>query len=194
MNNENSRISRKKLYKRRQPSIKKAVTKFVLFVSVIIIILSLTHEKWMASITKGNELEKVESSMIDLSNNEPAHQDKNDEQQENLVNGDDSDVNSEDNGNNEDDDEETTSENNGNNEDNEEVSSEESNTVNEEEQENHNNDVKIIIHTVQENETLYKISMKYYGNRKGEQLIKEQNNLKDNNIYIGQKLEVPIEN
>ncbi|GMB07834.1 LysM peptidoglycan-binding domain-containing protein [Thermolongibacillus altinsuensis] len=49
-----------------------------------------------------------------------------------------------------------------------------------------------IYHTVQENETLYSIAMKYYENTKGMDLIKEWNNLKSAKLHKGQVLKIPI--
>jgi len=46
-------------------------------------------------------------------------------------------------------------------------------------------------HTVQENETLYSIAMKYYGNEKGMDLIKEWNNLTSTKLQKGQVLKIP---
>lgn len=53
---------------------------------------------------------------------------------------------------------------------------------------------RIITHVVQPNETLYKISMKYYKSRNGEKLIREWNHLQDSNIYVGQVLKIPLDN
>ncbi|MBD8070286.1 LysM peptidoglycan-binding domain-containing protein [Bacillus sp. PS06] len=47
-------------------------------------------------------------------------------------------------------------------------------------------------HTVKANETLYRISNMYYHSRAGEQLIKEWNHIKDNQIYQGQVLKIPM--
>ena len=46
-------------------------------------------------------------------------------------------------------------------------------------------------HTVQENETLYSIAMKYYGNEKGMDLIKEWNHLTSTKLQKGQVLKIP---
>jgi len=48
-----------------------------------------------------------------------------------------------------------------------------------------------IYHTVQENETLYSIAMKYYGNEKGMDLIKEWNRLTSTKLQKGQVLKIP---
>lgn len=53
---------------------------------------------------------------------------------------------------------------------------------------------RVITHVVQPNETLYKISMKYYQTREGEQLIRKWNNLQGNEIYVGQVLKIPLDN
>jgi LysM repeat protein len=49
-----------------------------------------------------------------------------------------------------------------------------------------------IYHTVQENETLYSIAMKYYENTKGMDLIKEWNDLKSAKLHKGQVLKIPM--
>lgn len=48
-----------------------------------------------------------------------------------------------------------------------------------------------IYHTVQENETLYSIAMKYYGNEKGMDFIKEWNRLTSTKLQKGQVLKIP---
>lgn len=51
---------------------------------------------------------------------------------------------------------------------------------------------EFIIHIVKKDETLYRVSMKYYQSRKGEEIIKKFNDLKPNGvIYEGQKLKIP---
>lgn len=49
-----------------------------------------------------------------------------------------------------------------------------------------------IIHTVQAGDTLYKISMTYFGSRDGEQKIMDANNMKNDKIHAGQVLHIPI--
>ncbi|WLR50081.1 LysM peptidoglycan-binding domain-containing protein [Bacillus tianshenii] len=51
---------------------------------------------------------------------------------------------------------------------------------------------KVIKHTVQENENLYRISLKYYGSRKGEAIIRRANNLEGNRVEVGQVLKIPL--
>jgi LysM repeat protein len=48
------------------------------------------------------------------------------------------------------------------------------------------------VHIVQPGETLYSITMKYYKTRDGEELIREQNHIGTNEVIIGQKLEIPM--
>lgn len=48
-------------------------------------------------------------------------------------------------------------------------------------------------HTVQANDTLYSISMKYFQSQSGIDKIKSANNLQDNNIRIGQVLKIPLD-
>ncbi|MEH6939877.1 LysM peptidoglycan-binding domain-containing protein [Bacillus sp. JJ664] len=47
-------------------------------------------------------------------------------------------------------------------------------------------------HVVQEGETLFTISMKYYKNRNGEEIIQDENNLKDIEVTPGQVLKIPL--
>ncbi|MFD1777292.1 LysM peptidoglycan-binding domain-containing protein [Fredinandcohnia salidurans] len=47
-------------------------------------------------------------------------------------------------------------------------------------------------HQVKADETLYRISMKYYNSRSGEELIKRWNNLNGDTVMEGQVLEIPI--
>ncbi|QFT89436.1 hypothetical protein FIU87_12325 [Bacillus sp. THAF10] len=72
-------------------------------------------------------------------------------------------------------------------------SEEESETSTEEvEEEAHQeSNVEYIEHLVQENETLYRISMKYYGSREGEQIIIDHNNLTNGQVNVGQTLIIP---
>lgn len=51
---------------------------------------------------------------------------------------------------------------------------------------------EIVYHKVQPQETLYRISMKYYKSREGEDLIIKWNNLEKNEIFVGQVLKIPI--
>jgi LysM repeat protein len=51
---------------------------------------------------------------------------------------------------------------------------------------------KMIKHTVQGNETLFSIAMKYYHDVKGTKLIKEWNHLENGKIEQGQVLSIPI--
>jgi LysM repeat protein len=51
---------------------------------------------------------------------------------------------------------------------------------------------KTIYHTVKKGENLYRISLKYYHSKAGEDIIRKANNLKGNEIYLGQVLEIPL--
>ncbi|MBU8916278.1 LysM peptidoglycan-binding domain-containing protein [Bacillus sp. FJAT-29953] len=53
---------------------------------------------------------------------------------------------------------------------------------------------KIIRHKVQQKETLFSISMKYYKSQKGMDIIKKANNMSNDEIYVGQVLKIPISN
>jgi LysM repeat protein len=53
---------------------------------------------------------------------------------------------------------------------------------------------KIILHTVQPGENLFRISMKYYNSKAGEEIIKKANKLLNENVYAGQVLKIPLEN
>jgi LysM repeat protein len=50
---------------------------------------------------------------------------------------------------------------------------------------------KIIYHTVQPQETLYRIAMKYYHSNSGVEKIKQANHLSNNNIETGKVLKIP---
>lgn len=52
---------------------------------------------------------------------------------------------------------------------------------------------KIVYHTVQKGENLYRIALKYYQSKAGEETIRKANNLKGNEIYLGQVLEIPLD-
>ncbi|WP_431794082.1 LysM peptidoglycan-binding domain-containing protein [Bacillus altitudinis] len=54
--------------------------------------------------------------------------------------------------------------------------------------------VRVVQHTVGPEENLYRISMKYYQNRSGEEKIRAYNHLKGNSVYSGQVLNIPLEN
>ncbi|WP_053073703.1 LysM peptidoglycan-binding domain-containing protein [Bacillus sp. LL01] len=53
-------------------------------------------------------------------------------------------------------------------------------------------DVEYIEHIVQESETLYRISMKYFSSREGERIISNHNNLVNDQVMVGQKLVIPV--
>jgi LysM repeat protein len=53
-------------------------------------------------------------------------------------------------------------------------------------------DYNIVYHVVKPQETVFRIAMNYYKSQDGIELIKEWNNLKDNNIEVGQELKIPI--
>ena len=46
-------------------------------------------------------------------------------------------------------------------------------------------------HVVKNGETLFSISMDYYGNRNGETIIMKANNKKVNTVYVGEVLRIP---
>ncbi|MFC7783502.1 LysM peptidoglycan-binding domain-containing protein [Rossellomorea sp. GCM10028870] len=52
---------------------------------------------------------------------------------------------------------------------------------------------KIVYHTVQPQETLFRIAMKYYNSQSGVDRIKEWNHIQDNEIQTGQVLEIPLD-
>ncbi len=47
-------------------------------------------------------------------------------------------------------------------------------------------------HIVRNGETLFSISMDYYGNRNGETIIKSANNKQSNMVYVGEVLRIPL--
>lgn len=51
---------------------------------------------------------------------------------------------------------------------------------------------EIKTHKVAEGETLFSIAIKYYNSRSGEEIIRQYNNLIENEIYKGQILKIPI--
>lgn len=51
---------------------------------------------------------------------------------------------------------------------------------------------RVVKHTVQQKETLYRISMKYYKSRAGEEKIRSYNRLNGNEVYAGQVLNIPL--
>lgn len=62
----------------------------------------------------------------------------------------------------------------------------------EEEVEEDSTNVTYVEHIVQESETLYRISMKYFSSRDGERIISDHNNLVNDQVNVGQKLLIPI--
>jgi LysM repeat protein len=52
---------------------------------------------------------------------------------------------------------------------------------------------KVINHTVKSGETLYRIAINYYHSKEGINTIKEANNLKTEQINLGQVLKIPLE-
>lgn len=52
---------------------------------------------------------------------------------------------------------------------------------------------KQVKHIVKEGETLFSISMKYYGSRNGEEIIQEENNLSSIDVEPGQVLVIPLD-
>lgn len=51
---------------------------------------------------------------------------------------------------------------------------------------------KVIYHTVKKGENLYRISLKYYHSKAGEGVIRKANNIKGDEIYLGQVLKIPL--
>ena len=64
--------------------------------------------------------------------------------------------------------------------------------VTEAEVEEESSNLTYVEHIVQESETLYRISMKYFSNRDGERIISDHNNLVNDQVNVGQKLLIPI--
>ncbi|WP_226679745.1 LysM peptidoglycan-binding domain-containing protein [Sutcliffiella horikoshii] len=62
----------------------------------------------------------------------------------------------------------------------------------EEQVEEDSTNVTYVEHIVQESETLYRISMKYFSSRDGERIISDHNNLVNDQVNVGQKLLIPI--
>jgi LysM repeat protein len=50
----------------------------------------------------------------------------------------------------------------------------------------------VIYHTVKSGENLYRISLKYYHSKAGEDIIRKANNMKGNEIYLGQVLKITL--
>jgi LysM repeat protein len=51
---------------------------------------------------------------------------------------------------------------------------------------------KIVYHTVQPQETLYRIAMNYFHSNAGIEIIKQANHIQNNNIVTGQVLKIPL--
>jgi LysM repeat protein len=49
-----------------------------------------------------------------------------------------------------------------------------------------------LTHKVKTGENLYRISLKYYHSKAGEEIIRKANNLKSNEIIVGQVLKIPV--
>lgn len=58
-------------------------------------------------------------------------------------------------------------------------------------QEEQTEEEAVIYHTVKSNETLYRIAMNYYKSQSGIEIIRKANNLKGNEIRVGQVLKIP---
>ncbi|MFP7297806.1 LysM peptidoglycan-binding domain-containing protein [Neobacillus niacini] len=54
------------------------------------------------------------------------------------------------------------------------------------------NEETTIYHKVKTGENLYRISLKYYHSKAGEEIIRKANNLKGNEILVGQVLKIPV--
>lgn len=59
-------------------------------------------------------------------------------------------------------------------------------------QQNTSDNVQIVYHTVQSEETLYRISMKYFKSKSGIEIIKNANGINGNEIQAGQILKIPL--
>ncbi|RDI42957.1 LysM peptidoglycan-binding domain-containing protein [Falsibacillus pallidus] len=55
-----------------------------------------------------------------------------------------------------------------------------------------NQNIQVVEHTVQPNETIFRISMNYFHSKDGIEKIKEFNNLPSNEIEVGQVLKIPV--
>ncbi|NHM29089.1 LysM peptidoglycan-binding domain-containing protein [Neobacillus terrae] len=53
---------------------------------------------------------------------------------------------------------------------------------------------KVVYHTVQPKETIFRIAMKYYNSQAGINTIKEANHIQNNEIETGQVLKIPLNN
>lgn len=53
---------------------------------------------------------------------------------------------------------------------------------------------KIVYHTVQPKETLFRLSMKYYNSQAGINIIRKANRIQGDEIYVGQVLKIPLNN
>lgn len=51
---------------------------------------------------------------------------------------------------------------------------------------------KVIYHTVQPSETIFRVAMKYYKSQEGIAIIKNANQIKENEIQAGQVLKIPV--
>nr|WP_263325874.1 LysM peptidoglycan-binding domain-containing protein [Neobacillus sp. Marseille-Q6967] len=51
---------------------------------------------------------------------------------------------------------------------------------------------KVVYHTVKQGENLYRIALKYYGSKAGEDIIRKANNISGNEIRLGQVLKIPL--
>lgn len=51
---------------------------------------------------------------------------------------------------------------------------------------------KLVYHTVQSGETLFRVAMKYYHSQAGIEIIRQANNLQGNEIQLGQVLKIPL--
>jgi len=53
-------------------------------------------------------------------------------------------------------------------------------------------ETKVIQHTVKANETIFRIAMTYFSSQEGIEIIKQYNGLSDNEIRVGQVLQIPV--
>ncbi|MGN1401204.1 MAG: LysM peptidoglycan-binding domain-containing protein [Bacillus sp. (in: firmicutes)] len=70
---------------------------------------------------------------------------------------------------------------------------EQSTSKTEEKKETEPSGPKVVEHTVQSKETIFRIAMNYYGSQKGIEIIKNYNGLNGNDLRVGQVLKIPLE-
>jgi LysM repeat protein len=185
-NQSSSRKSRLQDRKNRQATLRAGVIKFTLLALTTAVFLIITYVNWPSAskeiieendklhISGNKEDLNVKKAEISNENEDAMTQTENDENELNETNIDEQ-----------------------NDEVNEDVVQEEHTTKSEEDnltETTSESENSYTIHIVKSGETIYKISMHYYNSREGEKLIKDFNDLKNNEIYVGQKLKIPQKN